>query len=89
MEAEFSGHRPWRQIMRARECGEEVVESVLVGKVDGGQMEAPLVLIAVKKIVLAKRCVEDVAGRDARRVVVVILGVGAGNGKQAGGVLRR
>jgi len=46
----------------AAEGGEEVVEGVFVGEVDGGEAEAPLVLVAVEEIVLANGGVEEVAG---------------------------
>ena len=65
--------------MRAAEGGEEVVERVLVGDVDGRQVEIRLVLVRVEDVVLADRDVEQVARRNARRVVVVVLGAGSRN----------
>src|ERR1035441_174503 len=89
MEAEFRRQRPWCQIVRARERREEVIERVLVGEVHGGQVEAPLVLVAVEQVVLAQRRIEDIPRRDALRIVVVVACVGRGNGDEAGSELRR
>ncbi len=75
--------------MRAREGREVVVKRVLVGEVDGGELEAPLVLVAFEQVVLTKRRVEDVALGEARRVVVVVGCARCGNAEQAEAELRR
>ncbi len=67
--------------MGAAEGGEEVVEGVFVGDVDGGEAEAPLVFVAGEEVVVAEGGVEDVAGGDAGWVLVVILGVGRGDAR--------
>ena len=71
--------RPRGYIVRSAEGREEVVQRVLVRDVDRGQVEVHLVVFLMEDVVLAKRCVEKVARRDARRVMVVILLVWRGN----------
>ena len=83
MVTEFAGERTWRDVMRSGESGEEVIERVLVGDIDGSEPEAPLVPFTVEEVVYAERDVEEASGSDARRVLVVILGVGGGDGKQS------
>ncbi len=64
-------------VVRAAEGGEEVVQGVLVGDVDGGEAQAPAaVLFAAEEVVLSDGEIEEVAWSDARRVLVVVLGVG-------------
>ena len=60
-------------IVRTAEGGEEVVKGVLVGDVDGRQVEVHLVVIGAEQVLLANREVEQVAGCDTRRVFVVVL----------------
>ena len=79
VEAEFGGEGARREVVRAGERREEVIERVFVGDVDGGEVEAPFVLVAAEEVVLAQRGIEDVAWCDALRVVVVVAGVGRGD----------
>ena len=85
MEAELGRQGARGDVVRAAEGGEEVVEGVLVGDVDGGEAQAPLVLVAVEEVVLAEGGVEEVARGDAGRVLVVVLGAGSGDVDQVGG----
>ena len=66
-------------VVGAAEGGEEVVEGVLVGDVDGGEVQIHLVVLRFEEVVLADSDVEEVAGGDAGRVFVVVLGAGGGN----------
>jgi len=66
--------------VRAAERGQEVVERGLVGDVDGGDLEAPLVLVGVEQIVISHADIEQMAGSDAGRVTVVVFGAGCGQG---------
>src|ERR1035441_1390590 len=46
VETEFGGEGSGGDVVCSRESGEEVVERVLVGEVDGGEPQAPLLLVA-------------------------------------------
>ena len=59
--ADLPGKRARGNVVRARERGEEVVQRVLVGDVDGGKPQADLVLIAMEEVVLADGDVEEAA----------------------------
>ena len=59
--------------MRAAEGGKKVVEGILVGDIDGRHVEVDLVAIGAEEVVLADGSVKQVAGRNARRVLVVVL----------------
>src|SRR5271157_1408831 len=61
--------------MRSAEGGKKVVKRVLVGDVDGRELETDLVLVAVKQVILPHRNVEQIPRRDALRMVIVIFGV--------------
>ena len=65
--------------MGAAEGGEEVVKSVFVGDVDGGEVEIDFVALFVEDVFLAEGEVEEVAGGDAGRILVVVLGSGRGD----------
>ena len=68
VERQLCGHCAWGYVVRAAEGGEEVVERVLVGDVDGGEVEIDLVAVGVEEVVFAERDVEEIARRDAGRV---------------------
>src|ERR1039458_746639 len=74
--------------MRAAEGGKKVIQRVLVGNIDGRNVQVRLEAAGVKEIVLADGSVEQVAGRDARRVLVVVAAAGRGNLHQIRGILR-
>ena len=73
MEAEFEGFGARSDVVRAAEGGQEIVESSFVGQVYDGEAEAPLVAVAVEKIVMADGQVKKVPRLNARRTLVVIL----------------
>src|SRR6202161_601953 len=79
VEAELDGFGARGYEVRAAECGEEVVQSVFVGKVHDGEAEAPLVAIAVEEVVVADGQVEQVPRSDARRILVVVFGAVGGD----------
>ena len=58
--------------MCAAEGGEEVVQPVLVGDVDGRKLETDSVLVAAENIVVPYRQVEEISRLDALRVMVVL-----------------
>ena len=64
--------------MRPAEGGEEVIERVIVGQVDDGELSAPLVFLSVKQVVVADGKVEQITRINTLRVFVVVLGAGAG-----------
>jgi hypothetical protein len=55
VETYFSGQSPRRDVVRAAEGGEEVVQRVFVGDVYGCQTKAPFTLVAIEEIVFAHR----------------------------------
>jgi len=65
--------------MRAAKRREEVVKRILVGDVDGGEIQIDLVAIGVEDVGFARRDVEQVTRCDARRIVVVVAGAGGRN----------
>ena len=87
VESDFAGHGARGYVVRAAESREEVVERVLVGDVDAGEPEAPLYLSPLKRLSSPTRS-RKVARGDARRVVVVVLGVRGGDADEGRGVLR-
>ena len=88
VEAELRGVGARRNVVRPAECRKEVVQRVLVGHVDGRQPQTPLVAIAPKQVVLAERHVKQAAGRNARRIVVVVLRARLRNRQECGPILR-
>ena len=87
MEADFSRHRSWCYIVCSAERRKEIVESVFVRDVDGGEPQAPFALLASEEIVVADGGVEETSRRDARWVLVVVLCVGRRDAYQAGSEL--
>jgi|ERR1700677_856204 hypothetical protein len=79
VEADLRGQGSGRDVVRAAKSGEEVVHRVFIADVDGGQAQAPLVTVAAEKIVVADSQVEEVAGSDTRRIVVIVLGSRSGD----------
>ena len=75
MEPELSCQRTRRHIVRAAEGGQEVIQRVLVGDVDRGQLQADFVLVSAEYIVVSNRQVEKAPRLDSLWVVVVLLGV--------------
>ena len=88
MESDLSADRTRRHIMCAAKGGEEIVEHIFVGQIDHLDLGAPQISIAVKNVVMADGHVEEVSGRDARRVMVGILGAGRGYLNQGRAELR-
>ena len=80
MKAELYGFRAGADEMGAAEGGEEIIESVSIGQVDDRETQTPLVTVAVEQVVVANGQVKEMAGRNARRISVVIFGSGGGNG---------
>ena len=88
-ETQLSGKGARRDVVRAAEGGEEVVERVLVGQIDDRELRAPLVPVAMEDVVVAHGEIEEAAGSDARRIVVVVFRPGSRNRDQRRAVLRR
>src|ERR1022692_1280809 len=55
VESDLSCQRSRSYIVRAAERGEEVVKGVLVGDVDGRQVEVHLVVVGAEQVLLANR----------------------------------
>ena len=76
--------------MSSAEGRQEVIKRILVGHIHRRQLEADFVFILVKpeQIVIAKRCVEDVPGRDTLWILVVVFHSQRGDADQLRGQLR-
>ena len=72
MEAQFRRQCAGRDVVGTAKGGEEVVERVLVGEVDGGEMKAPLLLVAVEEVVFADGSVEEATRGNPLRIGVVV-----------------
>ena len=59
--------------VRAAECRQEVVHRGFIGQVDDSKPQAPLVTVAMEKIIVPDARVEQVARRNARRIVVRVV----------------
>ena len=70
MEAQLGRVRSRRHKMRAAERRQEVVHRGLVGQINDGEAQAPLVAVTLEKIVIAHGCIKQVPRFDARGVVV-------------------
>jgi hypothetical protein len=57
--------------VRPAERRQEIIKSHLVRDVNRRHTETPFVLVTAKQIVIASSYVEQVTGRDPRRVVIV------------------
>src|ERR1700756_4170671 len=71
VKAELGRVSPWRQKVSAAKGRQEIVKRNFVGDIDRGYTKAPLVLVAMKDIVLSDGNVEQVARRNTRRIVIV------------------
>ena len=79
MEADFGGFGSRRDVMRAAKSGKEVVECHFVRQIDHRESETDLVSLRleVKHVIVAQTEVKQITGRDARRIVIVILRSGS------------
>ena len=82
VQGQLAGHGARRDVVRAAEGGEEVVERLFVGQIDGRDLHAPFAAIAVKEVVVADSHIEEIAGLNAGRVMIVVAGTGFGNADQ-------
>ena len=73
VEAELRSVRPRRNKVRSAERGQEIVQRGLVCQVDDREAQAPLVVVAVEKVIIAHAGIEQVTRSDARRIVIVVL----------------
>ena len=88
VKAELSGQGARGDVVCPAEGGNEVIEGVLIGNIDRGQLQAHFVLVAVEEIVVTDGEVKEVARGDAVWVVIRIVGAGRGDGHQTRSVLR-
>src|SRR5580658_7753459 len=89
VEADGRGHCTGRHIVRSAESRKEVVQRLFVHQIHHRYARAPLLLLAVKEIVVSHSNVKEIARRDAGRVVVVVLRARRGNGYQCGTIQAR
>jgi hypothetical protein len=68
---------------------EEVIKRNLVGYINCGKLQAPLVPFTVEEIVISYGKIEKVARRNTGRIVIIVLGARRGNGDQRGPKLSR
>ena len=74
--------------MRATESGKEVVKRILVSNIDCGKCETPSITFTFEQVVVTHGNIEQVARRDAGRMMVIILGVRSRHLKETGTELR-
>lgn len=55
VEANLTGKRSGRHIVRAAERGKKVVQGIFARQVNDGQAGAPLIVVAVKNVVVTNR----------------------------------
>lgn len=79
MKRDFCSQGAGRDIVCAAEGGEEVIECVLIGYVDSGQDDAPVPGAVGEEIAVSDGEVEEAAGFDAGRVMVIVAGAGSGD----------
>jgi hypothetical protein len=89
MESDLRRDGPGRHVMGSAESGEKVVKRILVGDIDGGELQTHSVPIAaeVVKVVISDSEIEKMPCRDARRILVVVLRSGSRNLDQRRSVL--
>lgn len=58
--------------MRATEGRQEVIQCILVGHINGRQVEVRLEMLLVEDVLFANRRIEQVARRNALRVMIVV-----------------
>src|ERR1700689_4282525 len=87
IQRDFRSHGARSYIMRAAAGGKEVIHGGLVGRFDGGQVKGPFVMHIAEDVVLADGGVEEVARRNALRVLIVVACTGRGDAEQTGRVL--
>src|SRR5947207_6711597 len=73
MKAEFRRVAARRHKVRSTERRQEVIKRGLIRQVDDREAQAPLVVVAMEKVVISHAGIEQVAWSDSRRVVIVIL----------------
>ena len=74
MKAEFRRVAARRHKVRSTERRQEVIKRGLIRQVDDREAQAPLVVVAMEKVVISHAGVEQVAWSDPRRIVIVIFG---------------
>jgi hypothetical protein len=79
VEPELSRQRARRHIVRSAEGGEEVIECRLLAMLMAVKRKTPFVMVAFEQILVAHRDIEQAAGCDARRIVIVIFSSGRGH----------
>src|SRR5882762_2094051 len=73
MESDLSCEGTRCHVVRATECGKEVVQRVLIGQIDGGKLKADLVLVPVKHVVVSDGNIEEMTCSNSLRVTIGIL----------------
>jgi hypothetical protein len=78
VEPNLSGERTRRDIVRAAEGGEKIVQRHLVRQVNRRQPQAPLVVLTAEEVVVPHAEIKKVSRRNPLRIVIVIFFPGAG-----------
>src|ERR1019366_8871908 len=86
---DLSRQRARRHIVRPAEGRKEVIQRCFVGNVDRGERKTPFVVVAFEQVVIAHRNIKQVTGRNARRIMVVVLRPGGRYLYQIRTILRR
>src|ERR1700693_254431 len=73
VETDLRGERTRCDVVCAAERGKKVVKGVIVCQVDGGQLRAHFVFVAMEQVVMADRDIEKTPRGDALWIVIVVL----------------
>ena len=72
---ELHGCGAWRHVMRSTKGGKEIIDRVLVCHVDHSKPQIPLVVVAMKDVVVADRQVKQAPWLDSLRIMIIVLRV--------------
>ena len=87
VESDLCCQRAGRNVVRSAKRRREVVKRNPVRQIDRAELHAPLVSIAMENVVVTNGEIEQIAGRDARRIVIGVLRPGRRNRNQGRTVL--
>src|SRR5215472_10710900 len=73
MQPHLCGECARRHVMRPAKRRKEVVQRIVIRKIDCCQLEAHLEPVAVEQIVVSDRCVKQISLCNARWIMVVIV----------------
>ena len=88
MESDLSSEGSGSYIVRSAERRQKVIQGLLVGDVYGCELQAPLVPVPTEQVVIAHGEIEQVTGRDAWWILIIVLGPWRRDGNERRSILR-